>query len=405
MKKILTLNNLFLLAIFCTPLYLVRLEFFGFPTNLFELIAFLAIAISFFQKDVLVKKVIQIPRSLLFAFALIFSGVLFSILFNDNKLVGFGILKSWFLLPIFFTFFLYAHLRSRRDLEKIFLSIYLSSFLVGIASLSYKICGITTYDNRLSAFYLSPNHLAMYLSIGIFFGLYFFLKSFTYDFSVKKFLFYFSPLLILLLSVYYTYSYGAWLAIMVSLFSILFFTVNTRKYLLVSLLFLSFLSIVVFIFQIRTEKFSSLIHFSERSSLESRKTIWTVSQMLISENPIIGIGPGNFQSAYLSLQPKFAPYLEWAVPQPHNIFLAFWLQSGLLGLIGFSMLLFLIFKILLKILRDRKDAALAAPLFGFFLYTIMHGLLDTTYWKNDLAFLFWVCVFSVLFLSSIKESN
>jgi O-antigen ligase len=90
--------------------------------------------------------------------------------------------------------------------------------------------------------------------------------------------------------------------------------------------------------------------------------------------------------------------LEWAVPQPHNIFLAFWLQAGLLGFAGFLMLLFFIFNALFRILQDKKNATLAAPLLGFFLYVVLHGLIDTTFWKNDLAFLFWVCAFLVLFL-------
>lgn len=405
MKKILTPNNLFLLAIFCMPLYLIRLNFFGLPTNLFELIAAVAIGALFFEKNRFKEKLLPFPKSFLLALILLLAGTSLSMILNDNKLTGLGILKSWFLLPMIFSFLLYTILHSRQDIEKIFLSIYLSAATVGTISLAYKACGLMTYDDRLAAFYLSPNHLAMYLSAGIFFGSYFIQKCLRKRPPLKTFLLHLSLFFILLLSVYYTYSYGAWLAVGVSLFSMLLLTIKKQKWLITGYFFLFFILNLIFIFQLRTAKFSALVNFSERSSLESRMTIWKVSRVLITENPIMGIGPGNFQSAYLSLQPRFAPYLEWAVPQPHNVFLAFWLQSGLLGLLGFLMLLCLIFKLLFTVIKNKKDAAFAAPLFGFFLYFAVHGLLDTTYWKNDLSFLFWLCTFSTLFLYSLKDSD
>ncbi|KKQ00231.1 MAG: hypothetical protein US09_C0017G0018 [Candidatus Moranbacteria bacterium GW2011_GWD1_36_198] len=98
------------------------------------------------------------------------------------------------------------------------------------------------------------------------------------------------------------------------------------------------------------------------------------------------------------MQKYYPPYLEWAVPQPHNIFLAFWLQTGFLGFIGFLFLLLFTFTTLWQQLKNKKNTALTAPLLGFFIYSILHGLVDTIYWKNDLAFLFWICLFLVLFL-------
>ena len=69
---------------------------------------------------------------------------------------------------------------------------------------------------------------------------------------------------------------------------------------------------------------------------------------MIEKNPLFGIGPGNFQNKYLEYQKYFPPYLEWSAPQPHNIFLAFWLESGLLGLAGFVIIAFCIFSAIIK---------------------------------------------------------
>ncbi|EKD46678.1 MAG: hypothetical protein ACD_67C00116G0002 [uncultured bacterium] len=406
MKKILTLNNLFLLTVFCLPLYLIRVGFFGFPSNVLELLAAGVIIATVIKNPPLWKKLFALPKFLLFSCALMLVGVLLSILSNDNQIMGLGILKGWFLIPLLFSFFLYTTFHSKFDLERMFWSTYLSSAFVGAVAIIYKFTGITTYDNRLTAFYLSPNHLAMYLSAGIFFGAYFLLKAFEQKESSKTYFLHFLLLTVIVAPLYYTYSYGSWVAVFISFGVILFSVITSKKKLAMLLLFLLLIAALIFSFQKNTDKFSTFANFSERSSLASRQTIWKVSLLLVSENPLVGIGPGNFQSAYLSKQQNFPPYLEWAVPQPHNVFLAFWLQAGLSGLVGFLFLLYFVFRTLWHVSKNNKGVTLATPLLGFFLYFVLHGMIDTPYWKNDLSFLFWICVFlSLSVFNFSKEKN
>ncbi|KKQ53310.1 MAG: O-antigen polymerase [Parcubacteria group bacterium GW2011_GWD2_38_11] len=435
MKKLLTPINIFLFVILCIPLYLIKVSVFGLPTNILELLALCATVLVFLQnKQALATKLRSAPTLFLFSSTLVILGVSSSMLFNDNQIAGLGILKGWFIIPMFFSFAVYTILKSDTDIKKIFASIYFSAAVVAAVAIFYKLFGITTYDNRLSAFYLSPNQLAMYLAPGIFFGLYFLLTAILQKDYFKKIFLHTTLLTMILISLYYTYSYAAWLAVLFSLAITLFvqlchsrgggnpdstqiFTIlsskklaetNTdlirnNKFLGIKAIFIAVLFLltclpILFFSQINTEKFSTLTSLSQHSSLVSRITIWKVSTQLIKDNFIIGIGPGNFQPSYLAMQKYYPPYLEWAVPQPHNIFLAFWLQAGLIGFVGFLVLLFFIFKTLWKLLKNKKSAALAAPLFGFFVYTILHGLFDTTYWKNDLAFLFWICIFLIVLL-------
>lgn len=401
MKKLITLDNFFLVIIFCMPLYLIRVNIFGVPSNVFEVLALTATILGTIRKrETFSNKLAEFPRLFLASIALILVGTLISIFFSNDHRAGFGILKGWFLVPIFFSFVLYVNLNHALTVEKIFQSIYFSTIFVGFIAILYKLFGITTYDNRLSAFYLSPNHLSMYLAPGIFFGLYFLSKSFLRDRFSKQLFFYSSTLLLLLIPLYCTYSYGAWIAVLISLLMTLTIARPIKKQLLLTVLFLFIFSIVLFVSQMNTQKFLSASDVFSRSSLASRQTIWQVSLLLVKQHPLTGIGPGNFQSSYLSLQPYFPPYLEWAVPEPHNILLAFWLQTGLLGFVGFLMLLFFTFKRLWMAITDKKNVAFATLLLGFFLYTFLHGMIDTPYWKNDLSFLFWVCIFLTLFLNN-----
>ena len=412
-----TIKKYFSLVIFSAPLYLVRIFLFGLPTNALELLTILAILVSVIsQRKKIFYRLSTLPKNLLLSCVLILVGISLSIVSNKNTLTGLGILKGWFLVPILFSLSIYSLVDSVSDIELFFKAIFFSAGAMGAVSLIYKFLGITTYDGRLSSFYLSPNYLAMYLAPGIFFGLYFLVKSseIKKPFSITSFLhkkyswrfvLYIFLLLIILAPIYYTYSYGTWFAVFMSLLIMLILTVPAKKYLLAGALILLFCGAFLIALQFSTQKFSSLISFSPRSSYSSRITIWQVSLRLIKENSILGIGPGNFQGAYLDLQKYYSPYLEWAVPQPHNIFLAFWLQAGILGLAGFLLLLFLILGNLLMMVRETKNAAMAAPLLGFFFYTILHGLIDTTYWKNDLSFLFWICTLLIFSLRDISQKN
>ena len=406
MKKLLTVNNLLLLTIFSMPLYLVRINIFGLPLNVFELLAILAILFLLLkERGRILEKIFELPKLLLISVLLILLGILFSVLFNNNYRAEFGIFKSWFLIPILFSFLFYVSLDSKTNIEKVFLSIYFSTAVVGFIGIVYKILSILTYDNRLEAFYSSPNYFSIYLSSGVFFGLYFLTKSFIEKPYSKKFFAHVFLIFLILSALYFTYSYGAWLAVFIALFFTILFCVPQKKFLFYSLFFIIAIAGAALVFQFNTSKFLDLVNSSQRSSFASRIMIWNASILMIKQNPLLGIGPGNFQDTYLALQKYFPPYLEWAVPQPHNVFLAFWLQAGLLGLIGFLLILFFIFKKIFEITKNKKDALLVAPLLGFFIYTVLHGFIDTTYWKNDFAVLFWINVFLLIHLHNKSLSK
>jgi O-antigen ligase len=272
-----------------------------------------------------------------------------------------------------------------------------SGILVAGIALTYLIFGQMTYDGRLKAFYLSPNHLAMYLAPA-------FLMALAFWFEIKKFwqkIFLFLASCFLLFILYFTYSYGAWLGLLAALIFVAIFLWqrelwDKRKlFLIFCLLFIVFLLIAAS--QLDSAKLNNLL-ISDHSSWQSRLMVWRSAGEILKDHWVLGIGPGLFQQYYLEYQKYFpVPYLEWAVPQPHNLFLAFWLQAGLLGLIGFLWLVIIFFQQTIDFLKSFKGADKKQPLVIFLaavlIYILVHGLIDTTFWKNDLALIFWVIVF------------
>ncbi|MFH0969724.1 MAG: O-antigen ligase family protein [Patescibacteria group bacterium] len=379
-------KNLILATVFLIPSYLVKFSIFGIPTNVLEILIYLTFISYLFEKPhISWKELYKNYKVYIFPIALIFLGLILSTLINQNYREGFGIIKGWFFDPLLFSFVLINTVKNKKDIENIEKSFYLSAFLVGIAALQYFFFGNLTYDGRLSSFYSSPNYLAMFLAPAVFIGACF-LKT-------KKFIMIF-PAAIIIFVIYLTYSYATWTAIILSLLIVAFITKNiSKKFILISLTII----LIAFLIQTNNPKLKDI--FSERSSLNSRSMIWKSSVLMIKNNFIFGIGPGNFQNKYLEYQKYFPPYLEWAVPEPHNLYLAFWLESGLIGLISFISLIYIWLKKMLK------NSHFTAVPFGIILYILIHGIADTTYWKNDLSLIFWIFFsLGLLQIYSIKLS-
>lgn len=394
--KNLTPEKLLLITVFCLPLYLIRVSFGFLPTNILEILAILSTFYTFaYHKKNTFSKLKELDTFIPLSILLIIVGVFTSILSNNNFKAGFGILKSWFLIPILFSFALYITF-DKNNFLKLLKAVFWSSFTVSIVALSYKLLGFVAYDNRLSSFYLSPNHLAMYLAPGIIFGIY------LYKQELKLSWIYLVSILIIALPLYFTFSYGTWISLIIA-FTAYYLLFKKRS--LKNIFLCLFILLVLIFSQTNSAKLNSIFENYSRSSVSSRVTIWTVSIDLIQQHFIFGIGPGNFQNAYLSMQKYYPPFLEWAVPQPHNLFMAFWLQGGLMGLLGFLMIIIYIIKKLYLIIKKER-ALSASPLFIYLVYILVHGMIDTTYWKNDLSFLFWITIFySISLITYSREKK
>ncbi|HLM83825.1 MAG TPA: O-antigen ligase family protein [Candidatus Bathyarchaeia archaeon] len=325
---------------------------------------------------------------------LILAGLTLSTIANKKLYAGFGAVKGWFIFPIVFGIIFYDALKNNGGLlKKSLLAIFLSGAAVSAIGLVYKLLRAVTYDGRLAAFWDSPNQLAMFLAVPFLIGV-----SFSFQKEENRAPYFFGVLLIGL-NLFLTFSYGAWAAIVVALavfFWLKYSRLSQKKYLFISAtILLALLSLASF------DKYKNIKNLGDRSSLASRFMIWKSAGRMIEDNLLFGIGPGNFQNKYLEYQKYFPPYLEWSAPEPHNIFLAFWLEPGFLGLVGFIVLLFYFFsdnKIAIKSSRDLGILFLATMI-----YILVHGLVDTTYWRNDLALVFWWVIAANLCAARISE--
>jgi O-antigen ligase len=382
-------NYLILSALFLLPTYLIKIKLGWVSFNALELLIGFIFVVWIFNKNT--KYQIQNTRYNI-PVVLIFIGLILSIIANGNYYIGLGAIKGWFIVPIIFTIiFFYSLKKDESLLKKSLLALFFSGVAISIIGVVYKFFDIVTFDGRLKTFWDSPNQLAMFLAVPFLIGC--FLVQQEKESKTKRM--YILSLALIGLCLYFTYSYGAWLALAVSLSTIIWLKYDKKernKYLAIFAMLLT-----IFLAWASSNKYKSIENMGDRSSLASREMIWKSAGLMIEKHPIFGIGPGNFQEKYLEYQKYFPPYLEWSAPQPHNIFLAFWLESGLVGLAGFILLLIYFFRDNKKAIKKNRD--LGILFLAIMIYSIVHGLVDTTYLRNDLAVVFWMVVAMNIYLS------
>ncbi len=142
--------------------------------------------------------------------------------------------------------------------------------------------------------------------------------------------------------------------------------------------------LVILIVSVPNLRWRFTLPFYGEKSAVSRLSLWQTGWKGISEAPITGLGLTGFAKNWQRLNTDAG--LTESHNFPHNIFLDFWIETGLFGLFSFVGLVFLFIK---NGLKNRSDLfKLGTALFLTAL--IFQGLVDNPYFKNDLAMVFWI---------------
>lgn len=175
-------------------------------------------------------------------------------------------------------------------------------------------------------------------------------------------------------------SRSGWIGLFFALLTYIFFAGNKKTRLLLGALALV-AGLTVYANPFLKERLTAPLQ-GEKSST-SRLTLWQSGIAAIKESPIFGLGLGGYAREYKRIiQDQSLPNHNY----PHNIFLNFWTETGILGL--FSVLI-IIFSAIYKGLTDHKN--LIGLSVAIFLITVLvQGQFDNPYFKNDLAVVFWL---------------
>lgn len=322
----------------------------------------------------LIESWASLDKSVRWAIYLIVAGALVSTIFSSVHVQSLGALKAWVISPLILFWLIWAFVKQEKVIMTTVAFLAIALLLRGAADIFHHGWGI-----RLNGYYESPNYFSALAApiVVVLFG-----------FGRKKNAWVLIVLgLLLLAEVALTRSFGGLLGIVIALLLAFYYLGKRTRLLLIS-------TIVVLALLLGPTAFKRF--GSSGNSFDSRVQIWNVSARMISDEPITGVGLRAFEARF----PDYivgittTPY-QWDAAQPHNLFLAVWLGLGLLGLVGFVVLLW-------QILRWRSSPTA----FHLALIAILaHGLVDTPYFRVDLVMIFWVYVAAILITKKTFEAE
>lgn len=451
------------LVVFLIPIYLLRTSLFDIPTNTFELSVITLLVVFLLRpasRSSLINSLKTLPRSIVILSLLFLLSAIISTAISDVPRVSLGILKSWTIIPLLFAWLIisvssliphYSFLITRHLIA--------SGTAVAVVSLLFFEPG-----QRLAGIYDVPNSLALFLAPIIVLTL---AQAVTGNNKYRLLL----AGIIMFVALILTQSVAGLVSTLLVLsgagliywrrqsqFPAPQFGAATdpsattkiysksRFYILIAIFFLTFLSFG-YLFQVgRLQYFlRPIIDPSTNTSFSVRLQLWDISWELIKQNPILGVGLGQFEPHYQQvLHDRFKhfetcalpnqletegcrlkndkqPIAEWVFRDPHSWPLSFWLNMGILGLFSFTGLNIYVFWLTLKKPNKKSPSSLIphpslvvtqfsllVPRYSlhtthYTLLTILiFGLVDTIYWKNDLAALYWVLLSLLLIESELN---
>lgn len=311
---------------------------------------------------------------------------------SPEKIAAIGIWRAYFFYPILFYFCLRMESANASDLkEKIHRALLVLVGWIGLLAVGQYLTGWGLRESfepgspaRALAVYNTPNAIGLLLAPLIAYLAATFRQNERLLPHPGKLVLLFTGLLGVLVS----YSRGAWLGLVGAVW---IWVVSHKKRWILPLIVLSVLGGMVLV--ATTPRLQTF--FSDTgnpndwvgdNSTNVRIIIWDRTLTMLQDRPLTGAGLAGFQTRYAEYD---VPGHEEVPLYPHNIFLNFWSELGLAGLLLWGYTL----GYLLWMSRPTQTTSRSTSHQGLHLFLIvllLHGLLDVPYFKNDLALIFWL---------------
>lgn len=422
-----------LVLIAALPAYLIRFKILGIPLTLLEAMILVSFGVWFIKDFVPGAKDLIKNHKLREAYPFSWEIILLLIIsFVAVGVAGFtagslGIWKAYFFEPVLLFILIVNNFQTKEKLVKIFWAFAVSAGIVSLFAIFQKITGLfitnpfwsAAATRRVVSFFGYPNAVGLYLA-----PLTMIFITWLFSFSWKKILDHWPEKTIIaltavisLLAIYFARSEGALIGIFAGL-AVLGILAGKRQRLAV--LSLAVVVIAGVFFFAPTKNFVLTKLMLHDLSGEIRQQQWKETISMLKDGKIIsGAGLDNYQAAVKPYHqegiffnsdnlPNFDSQVYgsstlrakyWQPTEiymyPHNIFLNFWSELGLAGLMLFAWLIGKYFVISFKLSTslgkdDKTEKYLALGLLTAMVAIFVQGLVDVPYFKNDLSAMFWI---------------
>lgn len=298
---------------------------------------------------------------------------------------------------LIFGFFCVVNLmRTDKWLNRCTLALVSSSVIVAIIGILEYVLGFAAsgwvdtskfgyIEGRATSLFDNPNVLAMYLVL-----CFPMLLAKASDAVTKKGkLLAVISVLCSVLCVIFTWSRGAWLALIAG--TLLFLIIRSRKTLSALIVFLLTLPAISFIIPLGIRlRFASIGDITD-SSTYYRVYTWRGTVNAIKENLFSGYGYGR--SSFAEIYPQYAYAGMESAEHSHSLFLQILFSVGIFGLLIFAIFLFLFTQKNFEHIKSGSDNRLrkmSTAAFCSVFAALVMGLFDNIWYNYRTLFLFWI---------------
>lgn len=305
-----------------------------------------------------------------------------------------GIFKAYFLEASLFYFLVLLIIDNEKKLLLVWKSLgglvlYLSVFGIyqffTLENLPFSWWAVNVASRRITSLLNHPNAVALLL--GPILAMLIMLP--------KKTKFFWLTIGLGIITLYLTFSRAAWLALLATVIGLPLITLlpglgeRTEKRSNRWLKILASAVAIILLIMLTPFSRTKILDLARGTDLaqQNRYVLWNAAFDMLKKSPILGVGLMGFHKYY-----KNYPLGPDRVVQnyPHNFFLNFWLETGLLGLASGLGLLILFFKKAYLLLQTNKWKGLGLAAAAGMGMILLHGMVDVSYFKNDLSILFWL---------------
>ncbi len=393
------------------PTYLVRFNLFQvgkivFPSTVLEFsfaALFLVWLLKYSRSDIIrIVNFLKLHKVFFVAAGVFFLSSVISIFVSDMPIPSFGEWRAYFLEPMLFFFILIG----RKEIIKnndLFWALGFSTLSITVFSVVQQFTGwgIATPEwtnaatRRVTAFFSSPNAVGLYVApilmlvvavlVGAIKQLQGRLVKITDFFRRPAILALSTIIFFALLAIIFTKSQGAWIGVGAGVLVFIFF-VGYKKIAIG-------LAIAGIVFSLAVPSMREAVLFQDQAN-KNRLRLWGYSWTFLKESPknfVLGTGVRQF---FRKVQkPYYDKYVMERLIYPHTILLNFWTEIGLPGMLAIIVLVGYVFYLGNKI--RKHSMIVGSGIIAAFTVLVVHGLVDVPYFKNDLAFLFWILIAGV----------
>ena len=361
----------------------------------------------------------KVPKGVIIFYFFLFFTLFVSTIFSNYPLTSFAATFRMFLFMLI-SYMFYALIKNKNDILLYLYSIIGVMIIIGLPMIidAYNL-GLQKYFMRVI---LSEKFdllaATRYSSFTIFFITIAVATSILYI-KKKQFVsrdFVFSIIIILnIIFLILANSRGGILAAIVSL-GFIFLILNRRNFIkgVIGFLIISFVSILTI-----TELNEAVTAYLRLDTVSDREVYWQMGVDIIKDNPILGVGVDVFDKFFFNYAPSStvnyfkSDFLNIGKPHPHNFFLFFTAENGILGLITSVMFFVIFFYYAFKAMqltktKDYDFYIIAVAITGIGIGIFVRSFIEITgylvygYITRDLPF--WL-LFGILIFIYQKFSN